>query len=185
MTSALNRFGAPNDGTTMTNQVVLRDDKHACWLHFTEPVEIVTTQRLADVLPALRRVEDMTERGLHAAGFIGYEAAPAFDSALRVHPPDGKLPLLWFGLYPPPRPLDHLPEPNLSAYTLGDWQPTVKGPAFDAPSPASKNHIARGDTYQVNYTIRLHSSFAGDAWALFLAMQQAQQGAVRGFHRDA
>ena len=37
-------------------------------------------------------------RARYAAGFISYEAAPAFDRALTTRPPDD-FPLLWFGLY--------------------------------------------------------------------------------------
>ena len=53
-----------------------------------------------EVMDCLRRVEHLVEsQGLHAAGFVSYEAAPAFDRALAVREAPG-FPLLWFGLFP-------------------------------------------------------------------------------------
>ena len=42
--------------------------------------------------------EAVAQDGLYAAGFVSYEAAPAFDGSLVVND-DGHFPLLWFGLY--------------------------------------------------------------------------------------
>src|SRR3954471_11487059 len=60
---------------------------------------IVRADSVGDVVPALRAVEDAVAAGAHAAGFVAYEAAPAFDPALATHPPDPRLPLLWFALF--------------------------------------------------------------------------------------
>ncbi len=50
-------------------------------------------------MDCLRHVEHQVEsRGLHAAGLVSYEAAPAFDRALTVRAAPG-FPLLWFGLF--------------------------------------------------------------------------------------
>ena len=62
--------------------------------------EIVETCRHDEVMDCLRRVEHLVEsEGLHAAGFVSYEAAPAFDRALTVREAAG-FPLVWFGLFP-------------------------------------------------------------------------------------
>lgn len=162
--------------------VVMRDAGRGVWLHFHHRAEVIQAHTPAEVLPALRRVEEgVQQAGLYAAGFIAYEAAPAFDAALVVHPPPAATPLLWFGLFAPPEALPALPATPAGAYTLGAWQADTPRQRYLAAIAAIKRAIARGDTYQVNYTIRLHSSFAGDAWALFLAMQQAQQGAYGAF----
>ena len=39
---------------------------------------------------------------------------------------------------------------------------------------AIKQAIENGDTYQANYTIRLHSQFHGDDTALFTKLKRAQ-----------
>src|SRR5674476_577095 len=87
----------PNNSAAV--RVVMRDAASGRWLQFSHPCEVVSAASLADVVPALRRVEEATaRRGLYAAGFVSYEAAPAFDPALTVHDCGG-FPLLWFGLF--------------------------------------------------------------------------------------
>ena len=64
----------------MRGEVVLQTQSPSGWLRFTNPIEIVAATTLDEVLPALRRVEELvTTRSAYAAGFIAYEAAPAFD----------------------------------------------------------------------------------------------------------
>ena len=81
-------------------QVVFNDASAGVWQRFVRPCEIIETCRHDEVMDCLRRVEHMVEsQGLHAAGFVSYEAAPAFDRALVVREAPG-FPLLWFGLFP-------------------------------------------------------------------------------------
>ena len=84
------------------------------------------THSISDVMAILGEVEAAARRGWYAAGFVAYDAAPAFDSAFRVtapSPPPGveaTIPLAWFGLFSdacPARPVatgsgqaDHRPE---------------------------------------------------------------------------
>jgi para-aminobenzoate synthetase/4-amino-4-deoxychorismate lyase len=142
------------------------------WLQFENPRQIISVGHLPDVLPALDEITRHVERdGLHAVGFVSYEAAPAFDTALNTHPPDD-FPLLWFGLYAPPTRLTQLSPTE--TYHLGEWQPSVSRPEYDHAITHIKERIARGDTYQVNYTLRLRAGFSGSPLGLFHAMQQAQ-----------
>ena len=124
----------------MTNpiRVVLKHslaDGSARWLDFSEPVDVVSTRLHSEVLPSLQRIEQAVQKGLYAAGFVAYEAAPAFDSALRVNP-QGSLPLLWFGLYE--KIQDPGDEPNL-ACAIPSWQPSVTSTNTATPSPASRS----------------------------------------------
>ena len=154
--------------------VVLRDEAAGRWLRFRHPVATVSADRPEDVLPGLRAAEQaVAERGLHAAGWVAYEAAPAFDSALAVRPA-GPLPLLWFGLYEAPEPID-LPAPAAEALP-GDWPPDVAPADYARAFAEIKRRIRAGDTYQVNYTCRLrHDAFATDPWQAFLALVHAQR----------
>ncbi|MFH1476657.1 MAG: aminodeoxychorismate synthase component I [Verrucomicrobiota bacterium] len=70
-------------------------------LVFSNPVIILAATRLTEVRACLQQVAAKVSQGLYAAGFLTYEAAPAFDAALCAHPP-GNLPLAWFGLYRAP-----------------------------------------------------------------------------------
>jgi para-aminobenzoate synthetase / 4-amino-4-deoxychorismate lyase len=166
----------------MSEQIILHDARRRQWLRFAEPVEVVEARSREEVLPQLRRVERLVqEHRLFAAGFISYEAAPAFDPALHVREESG-FPLLWFGLYPradviePPAGSE-----SPSAYQVGEWSPTVVEEDYHATLAQIKGHIARGDTYQVNYTFRLLASFAGDPWALFRDLVRAQEADYPAF----
>lgn len=152
-----------------TNEIVLRDGDS--WLHFANPHRVILAESLEDILPALREIEDAVNNGFHAAGFISYESAPAFDSAHLTLPSSG-FPLLWFGLYPQPR-LISLPQPASPKPTL-IWSPTVSRETYNSAIKQIKNQIADGRTYQVNYTMRLQTDFNDDAWNFFLHLAQSQ-----------
>jgi para-aminobenzoate synthetase/4-amino-4-deoxychorismate lyase len=159
----------------MKNQVVIHNAATRQWLHFQAPQQVIAATCLAEVVPSLRRVEKMVhERGLVAAGFISYEAAPAFDPALQVHPLDS-FPLLWFGLYSRPDVIQIPSSPSDMAYTALDWTPSVSRSAYDQALAQIKSCIAHGETYQVNYTLRLRAPFSGEAWPFFQALAAAQQ----------
>ena len=146
-------------------------------LRFSDPVEVLAARRLDEVLPLLAQVERAASRGLHAVGFLAYEAASAFDPALVTQAP-GPLPLAWFGLFPPPA-LVALPAPNrpMAGSTPGPWSAEFSPADHAAGVDAIRSAIAAGDVYQVNLTERLTAPFAGDPIDLFLRMQSRQQGA--------
>jgi para-aminobenzoate synthetase/4-amino-4-deoxychorismate lyase len=155
------------------DQVILHNAATGRWLCFEAPYRIVTARCPDEILPALNQIEVLiSSRRWFAAGFIGYEAASAFDPALRTHL-GGDLPLLWFGLYPAPKEVD-LPTPDVQAYSLGNVVASVSQAEYDGAIRNIKKHIQSGDTYQVNYTLRLRVPFSGDPWHLFLAMVRAQ-----------
>jgi para-aminobenzoate synthetase/4-amino-4-deoxychorismate lyase len=152
--------------------VILHDLATSQWLHFSNPHQIVTAGKIDEVVPAMERVETLINKnGWHAAGFISYEAAKAFDIALCTHPEN--YPLLWFGLYTAPE-LIELPRPNFQAYNLGSPVPSIEINEYRRAIAKIKEYIRSGDTYQVNYTLQLRAAFSGDPWHLFLAMVYAQ-----------
>ena len=152
------------------DEVVLKRGSE--WLRFSQPYRVVTTENLHEVHEALQEVEGLVESNRwHAAGFISYEAAPAFDTALHIRN-SREFPLLWFGLYPIPQvislPLVGKKLPRLK------WQPSIEKKAYFSAVEEIKDYIARGMTYQVNFTMRLNSAFTGSAWELFLNLAQNQ-----------
>ncbi len=71
---------------TTKYQVLLRDNGTR-WLYFRDPVESLAVHNHAEIRPTLEKIARTVEsHGLYAAGFLAYEAAPAFDSALQVRP---------------------------------------------------------------------------------------------------
>lgn len=138
---------------------------------FTNPVEIITAHSHEEVRPALRRVERAAADGLYAVGFVAYEAAPAFDRALLVKQHSVDLPLLWFGIFD-----------NTSArqtaggeFRVSAWTPSISRAEYEERVETVREAIARGDTYQVNYTLRLCARFEGDDFAFYERLRTAQR----------
>jgi para-aminobenzoate synthetase / 4-amino-4-deoxychorismate lyase len=159
----------------MKNRVVLHDAHKGCWLHFHSPVQVISAERLQEVMPALAQVEELTKtQGLHAAGFITYEASGAFDESLEVK--DGTaLPLVWFGIYERPEPME-LPPPGPDGFCNDlHWEPAITPGEYSAAIRKIKEHLRNGDTCQVNYTFRMKSNFPADPWPFFVQLAYAQQ----------
>ncbi|MEE8523158.1 MAG: aminodeoxychorismate synthase component I [Thermoanaerobaculia bacterium] len=145
---------------------------HSRWLRFRKPSATLAARRVDEVLPVLARVEEAVAAGSWAAGFIAYEAAPAFDAALAAHPP-GPLPLTWWGIFEPP---DEVPPPESTEVPAGiDWRPAIADHGYREAIARIRARIAAGDTYQVNYTFPLEARWHGDPAALFAALSRAQQ----------
>ncbi len=154
-------------------RIVLHDAGVGEWLCFEHAKAVVLARRREEVLPALREVERRAQRkGLYAAGFISYEAAPAFDAALQTHAA-GDFPLLCFGLYSSPR-VFRLPSTIPSAAMPTEWRASISPEEYARAVAQIKAHIARGETYQVNFSFRLFAPFYDDPWAFFLVLARAQ-----------
>lgn len=168
------------------NDVFLRDAQQNCWLFFHRPLAVIAAQQAADVLPALREIEtQVRQNGRYAAGFLSYEAAPAMDDALRVKTPGAGLPLLWFGIYTPPERLALPVFPGEAARFSGPWEPTTGEDAYHRAIHQIKEYIARGDTYQVNYTYRLRAEGSPPAWPLFVELAGAHNAPYAAFLETA
>lgn len=147
-------------------------------LAFGPPAEVVEARALAEVRPALRRIEAAARAGRWAVGYLAYEAAPALDDALTVRPAAG--PLLWFGLHdaplgpPPPGPWDARLEGLAPLGARGDHAASVA---------RLREAIAAGAAYQVNLTHRLRGRLAGDPLALYRRLRAAQGGGQTAFVR--
>ena len=149
------------------NRLVIRDPEAGHWLLFDRPRIVLQARNVSDVLPLLEEAERLVRvAGNYAAGWVGYEAAPAFDRAFCTRPATA-FPPACLGIFGPPAVLEALPAPRPLPRSA-DWQPTVSRDEYSAAIGRIKGHIARGDTYQVNYTLRLASAFAADPWELFL-----------------
>ncbi len=155
------------------DEVLLKNNDE--WQYFSNPHCIISATSVDEVRSALQEVERLVNlNNWHAAGFVSYEAAPAFDNALHVRIA-GDFPLIWFGLYSEPHVLKSLEvfKDLISLDTL-DWQATVKQESYAESIEKIKDHIAHGNTYQVNYTMRLNSQFSGDSWRFFQHLAQNQ-----------
>ncbi len=134
-------------------------------------------ERLEEVLPALERA---AHSGCYVAGFLGYEAAGAFDEAL-VTGKAGEQPLLLLGLFDGVERLEQLPEVGDVSWQVGPLEASVSEGAFEEAIGAIKEQIAAGATYQVNYSYRLRGAFGGDAYGFFRSLVAGQEAAHAAF----
>jgi para-aminobenzoate synthetase / 4-amino-4-deoxychorismate lyase len=155
------------------NEILLKRNNE--WLHFANPHRITSVADIDDVHKALQEIERLVEENnWHAAGFVSYEAAPAFDNALHVLGA-GDFPLLWFGLYPEPNTIKTSEVlRDLGGLVTSNWQAGIDRESYNTAIEKIKAAIALGKTYQVNYTMRLNSECSGREWEFFLNLAQAQ-----------
>ena len=148
---------------------------------FSGPRGVLRADAPGDVLPVLAAVQSAAAEGLHAAGFVAYEAAPAFDRALAAHPRDPRLPLAWFAVFErriEGEPLEGLEEgEDDGAFELGELRPDLSDAEYGAHVGRIRELIAAGDTYQVNHTFRLRGRFRGSAESLYRRLCLAQRAA--------
>jgi para-aminobenzoate synthetase/4-amino-4-deoxychorismate lyase len=111
---------------------------------------------------------------------LSYEAAPAFDRALSVHEPD-EFPLAWAAVFE--NQLEPATEKNTDVVSNA-WEPLVDRDEYDRSVARIRELIAAGDTYQVNYSFPLTTSFSGDAYAWFRDLCLAQGGAKYSVYLD-
>ncbi len=141
------------------------------WHNFENPVDQIIGWELSDAIPALNRAEEATNDGYWVVGMVAYDAAPAFDQALDSHR-NPTVPLISFGVFEQPS-LVKVPTGGL--YQITAWEASQSQADFERSVMRIKAPIERGDTYQVNHTMRLRAGFSGDPRGLFARMVRAQQ----------
>jgi len=157
----------------MTGTVIAQDE--ACgWLLFADPVRFLLARHPSEVSSVLDRAGQEVAAGFCVAGFISYEAAPGLDAALCTREGAGDVPLAWLGVYRAPVRLTALPVAGTEGFQLGAWECDTDADTYGTAIQRIKDYIYAGDTYQVNYTVRLRSRFAGDPYALFKHLVHAQ-----------
>jgi para-aminobenzoate synthetase/4-amino-4-deoxychorismate lyase len=150
---------------------------------FDKPSQILVAHETSQVRPVLDAVEAAAREGFWCVGYLRYEAAPAFDTALAVHAAQG--PLAWFAINE-----EALPWPGDDKEDAGSvqvqWQAACSRVGFDTALASIHRAIADGALYQVNFTAPLHGVLHGEpaggaALALFAALQRAQPGGYAAF----
>ena len=153
------------------------------WLDFAPPRQILAAETLDEVVQVVAAAENARRQGKFVAGFVAYDAAPAYDSAHRIFPPSAsKLrsspPLAWFAI------ADEPPQPSLlprdDSHLCGRWRGRPRA-EYLAALNSIQHHIAAGDAYQVNFTYPLRAAFAGCPMSMFAALAARQPSPWRFF----
>ncbi|MBW7858991.1 MAG: bifunctional anthranilate synthase component I family protein/class IV aminotransferase, partial [Leptonema sp. (in: Bacteria)] len=177
--------------TLQPGTVIIKDrptDNNPSWLWFSQSDRTLVAYTLAEIEPLLEEIDRAVKAGMYAAGFLSYEASKAFDFAFRVKIDisnnstndvsfkNQSLPLVWFSLYVnPPRRIHQLPILNESQLNDLHWQITESKENYYQKINQILGNIAVGESYQVNYTVKLTSKFERiKPWQLFLDLTAAQ-----------
>ena len=163
-------------------------------LRFPAPHRVLAATRPDEVVAVLAEVDRATRAGCWAYGYVGYEAAAGLDDRLVTHPPSAAgPPLVWFGLCGEPEPVpvlaaeprtgpdpaDATPDPDGTGSAR--WSPGWLPSAHRAGVQRVRAHIAAGETYQCNLTVRMRGQLTGDPARLYADLAPRQQGAYSAY----
>lgn len=150
------------------------------WLAFSDPRLVLQADDVGAVRRTLVDVEQLTrDRGLHAVGFVTYEAAGAF--GLPVPTAQRGLPLVWFALFDSAHVTALDAPPPGDGYAVDGIEPALDRAGFRAAFARIREHLAAGDSYQANFTFALRAGFSGDPRSLFADLARAQGGAYSAY----
>ena len=159
---------------------------------YRDPVAIIAAHSMADVQPALDRLAEAREAGLHVAGYMAYEAGLALEDRLapiarrHAYGVDGA-PLLWFGLFEGVRLI--APDavaallPDADDAHIGPLRPLVDEAAYARAFAQVQDYIRAGDIYQVNLTFPCDVDLSGDPMALYAAVRPRAAAGYGGILR--
>lgn len=141
-------------------------------LCFGAPLDCRQAWSLDAVAEVVAWAEDQARAGRWVALAVAYEAAPAFDSALCVHPPQPGLPLAWAASYAAPLSAPDLPPVGDCAH--GPWRALIPPSRYADCFARLQDWISGGETYQANYTIPFECAASGAGLGWFAELARAQ-----------
>ena len=154
---------------------------------YERPVDEICAFSVDEARPALDRLRQAVAAGLHAAGFIAYDAAYALEPKLGPLARKGDGPLLWFGIFNDYRTL----EPGKLDALLGDpegaWtgrpQPRISREDYLAACAQVREHLFAGDFYQANLAFGCDVRLLGPPLAAYARMRRRSQAGWAGIVR--
>jgi len=145
---------------------------------FETPSDVYSAYEYSEVADVIISAEAAALNGKWVVLLLSYEAAPAFDSAFAVYATDhgqrttDNVPLAAAAIFDKCSEIEILSRNN--DFSLTDWKPFIAKNDYNSSIKKIKEFIAAGDTYQVNYTFPLESSFSGcgESWFNELCLAQ-------------
>ncbi|MDO9173362.1 MAG: chorismate-binding protein, partial [Actinomycetota bacterium] len=135
---------------------------------------------LDQVRDVLAAAESAAVDGSWVVGFVGYEAAQAFDAAFPpLAGPEG-LPLAWFTAFEHRREVPLVSPPEV-APTVRDVHRVDGSDRYRDGVEQVRAAIARGDVYQANLTDRVRGTLDGDPFDLYCSMVSTQGGSFNAY----
>ncbi len=173
------------------------EENHRSML-FTEPLDRKVCRFGDDPVCYLRELQDALEEGYYLAGWLGYEFGAILEAGIDVEKKPrsrGADLLADFGVFRKPCLFDHLtgehnlptaesPTVNEAGYTVTNLRSSMEQDEFVRALGRVREYIGAGDTYQVNYTMKLHFDFEGSPEKLYLDLRRNQSVAYGAYIRS-
>jgi para-aminobenzoate synthetase/4-amino-4-deoxychorismate lyase len=128
----------------------------------------------------VEKAEEAIASGLWIAGYVSYEAGSGWDEALKTHAP-GELPVAVLAAFQNPEIASPPPFPGKTLRIRGSLG--IAREEFNESIAQIREAIRQGDTYQVNYTYPIRSTWKEDPYDLFRQLLYAQ-AATYGAYLD-
>ena len=183
------RIGCPGDERS---PFVLLDDARVAGAAparlFERPAEVLIARNAADIPALFDALEAARARGLHAAGYLAYEAGKGLAPAWRGTVSDddgGDMPLGWFGLFERIERIDAdavealLPDPARA--WVGSVAPRITRREYEAAVARVLDYVGAGDIYQANLTFRADVPVAGNPLAIHARLRRTARAGYGGF----
>lgn len=154
---------------------------------FSNPIAIIKCHQPEKIKATLQKLERFLRAGYYLSGFLSYETGYAFEDKLfpkKQH----RFPLVWMGVFKKPVIFDH----RRNSFINGALFPPAKKSTFPENYKISKlrlnttkkrylsnikkikRFIEKGDTYQVNYTIKYKFNFSGSPFCFYQTLRRNQ-----------
>ena len=167
----------------------LNEQDHRSFL-FLHPVDRLFCTPRGTVKRFFQQAENYLKKGYYLAGWFGYEFGyflePSLEKIIQLDP---DAVLANFGVFPPPHLFDHQtgtfsdsgpwPVSDISSAAVppckvGNFRLNETEEEYLRNIRKIKSYIEAGDTYQVNYTLKLLFDFSGPAQSLYKILRRNQ-----------
>ncbi len=186
------------DGFVFLETTKTSATQHRSFL-FRNPTEILTFFSGDEPKDFFAKLESFHTAGNYLAGWLSFEFGYLLEPSLHEYAelPKGT-PMAQFGVYQHADVVDHTkslaadklpwPQEKIPAeadYNLKNLRPNQGQQDYIACIERVKRYIESGDTYQVNYTLKLLFDFSGSPEALYRTLRQNQSVAYGAYMRFA
>lgn len=157
-------------------------------LLFLKPVDRLLCRIGDSLTDYLALLQERLAQGFYLAGWIGYEFGAMLEADLKAkcgQDPENQMVLADLGVFLEPYRFDHHTGENNfpfatelrapeSGYTISNLRPNMTKEMFLEALDRVREYIVAGDTYQVNYTLKLLFDFEGSVEKFYMNLRRNQ-----------
>ncbi len=142
----------------------------------TRPREALVASTHDEVRDVIAAAGEAARSGAWVAGYVSYDAAPAFDPSYVVQEPARPF-LAWFGVFEGRAPVPvAVHDPRASGgYAVSKWSPVIDRDDYEAIFHMVRERIRSGEADQVELTFPLRAAFTGSADVFYEDLVCAQR----------